>query len=190
MADFQTVVNVMPAVGMPGQQISTDGAFTPFNYLSDGTVTAGAFAFADPAEAADGMAQLAHATVAANGRLLGFVARVHSGVMEVPFVSSSNVYAEGQSITIAIRGQFYMSVPEDSSATEGQSVLCDPKTGKVTFGKAGDANDTGWIVHLLPGTSAAAEGDLVIIEHFGVQSMSTTTSSSGGSGGASSGDGV
>lgn len=177
MAEFQTVVNVMPAAGVPGQQISTQAAYTAFNYVSDGSLVAGGFAFADPADAANGMAQLAHNKVASNGRLLGFVVRVHSGVLNVPFSSASNTYTEGQSVTIAVRGQFYMAVPASATATEGQSVICDPTTGAITFGKAGDANDTGWVVHLRQGETTAGEGDLVIIEHYGVQA--TTAAAAG-----------
>ena len=162
MAEFQTVVNIMPAAGMPGQQVSINAAYTAYNYVSDGTLTAGTFAFADPADAANGMPQLAHSKVASNGRLLGFVQRVHSGVVNVPFASGTNVYTEGQSVTIAVRGQFYMAVPDSGTATEGQSVLCDPTTGATT-------NDTGWVVHLLQGETSAGEGDLVIIEHYGLQ---------------------
>lgn len=169
MAEFQTVVNVMPAAGMPGQQVSINAAYTAYNYVSDGTVAAGTFAFADPADAANGMPQLAHSKVASNGRLLGFVQRVHSGVVNVPFASSTNIYTSGQSVTIATRGQFYMAVPDSGSATEGQSVLCDPTTGVITFGTAGTTNDTGWVVHLLQGETSAGEGDLVIIEHYGLQ---------------------
>lgn len=169
MAEFQTVVNVMPAAGMPGQQVSINAAYTAYNYVSDGTLAAGSFAFADPADVANGMPQLAHSKVASNGRLLGFVQRAHSGVVNVPFASSTNIYAAGQSVPIAIRGQFYMTVPDSGSATEGQSVLCDPITGAITFGTAGTTNDTGWVVHLLQGESSAGEGDLVIIEHYGLQ---------------------
>lgn len=169
MAEFQTKVNVMPAYGVPGQMLSATAAYTAFNYVSDGTLAAGSFAFADPADAANGMAQLAHSKVASNGRLLGFVQRIHSGVLNVPFVTGSNVYTEGQPVTIAVRGQFYMAVPESGTATEGQSVLCDPTTGAITFGAAGTANDTGWVVHLLQGETSAGEGDLVIIEHYGLQ---------------------
>lgn len=129
MAEFQTVVNVMPAAGMPGQQVSINAAYTAYNYVSDGTLVAGTFAFADPADAANGMPQLAHNKVASNGRLLGIVQRVHSGVVNVPFAAGTDTYAAGQSVTIATRGQFYVRIPEEGTATEDQSVLCDPTTG-------------------------------------------------------------
>lgn len=169
MADFQTKVNIAPALGLPGQQISTAVAYTSINYVSDGTVAAGSFAFADPADAGKGLAHKAYSKVASNGRLLGFVARVNSGVIGTPFVPASNAYGEGQNITIAIRGQFLLEVPASANPTEGQSVLCEPTTGAITFGDAGTANDTGWIVHLPQGMSTASEGDIVIIENYGVQ---------------------
>ena len=52
-------------------------------------------------------------------------------------------------------------------ATEGQSVLCDPATGAVTYGAAGAENDTGWIVILPAGLASAAEGDVVIYQRIG-----------------------
>ena len=79
---------------------------------------------------------------------------------------ATQVYPKGTCPPVAIRGQFYAIAA--GAATEGQSVLCDPTTGKVTYGEAGAANDTGWKVVLPRGVSTIAEGDTVIYQNYGV----------------------
>ena len=47
---LQKTVNLYPAVGIAGQQVAFNQAvYTPHNYLSDGTVACGTFAFAKAA---------------------------------------------------------------------------------------------------------------------------------------------
>ena len=94
--------------------------------------------------------------------LLGFVERVLTGVILSPLDEASAAYASGSSAPIALRGQFYAAAT--GAVTEGQSVLCDPATGAVTYGASGAENETGWIVHLPNGLATAAEGDIVIYE--------------------------
>jgi hypothetical protein len=44
---LQKSVGLYPAIGIPGQQVAFNQAvYTPQNYLSDGTVQCGGFAFA------------------------------------------------------------------------------------------------------------------------------------------------
>ncbi len=44
---FQAAVKTDPAIGIPGQEVNPRQAvYTAFNYVSDGTVPAGGFAFA------------------------------------------------------------------------------------------------------------------------------------------------
>lgn len=86
-------------------------------------------------------------------------------VITNPLTEATNVYVSGSSAPIALRGQFYALAT--GTATEGQSVLCDPATGKVTYGTSGAANDTGWIVILPAGLASAAEGDVVIYQRIG-----------------------
>ena len=86
-------------------------------------------------------------------------------VITNPLTEATNVYGAGISAPIALRGQFYALAT--GTATEGQSVLCDPATGKVTYGTSGAANDTGWVVILPAGLASAAEGDVVIYQRIG-----------------------
>lgn len=181
MADFQTRVNMFPARGVPGAAVAAEGVvYTAFNYISDGTVSPGTFAFGDAQSTITNAPQVAHATVASDAKLLGFVVRVNGSFVNTPFQSVSNVYYKGSPVTIAVRGQFYLQVPEGGAPTEGQAVLCDPATGAITFGDAGAANDTGWIVHLPQGVGTAEGGDIVYIEHLGAQTAAASAPGVGG----------
>lgn len=165
---FQKSVSQVPVIGIPGQEVNPGQAvYTAFNYVSDGTAAAGAFAFAKALEAAaDFGVNSASATGAAGAKVLGFVARNLAASLPTPLSAASGAYPVGCGLGIAIRGQFYAAAA--GAATEGQSVLCDPTTGKITYGAAGTANDTGWVVHLPQGVKEVAEGDTVIYECFGL----------------------
>ena len=102
MAEFQQSINIMPATGLPGQVVQMFGYTpTPYNYVSDGTITAGTFAFLDPAEEANGGPMFAHSKVASGGRLIGFVQRIHSGLLNTPYVTNTEVYEKAsQSLSL------------------------------------------------------------------------------------------
>lgn len=161
---FQTKVGLYPAIGEPGQEVVPGQAvYTAENYISDGTLTAGAFAFTASVTGSDSAVGFKAAGKIGTA-LLGFVERVLTGVILSPLDEASAAYASGSSAPIALRGQFYAAAT--GAVTEGQSVLCDPATGAVTYGASGAENDTGWIVHLPNGLASAAKGDIVIYERF------------------------
>ena len=161
---LQTTVSLYPAVGLPGAEVQPGSAvYTPINYVSDGTVKAGAFAFAGAAAVnAEGSAV---PVAAAKGTvLLGLVERTLTNVLNAN-EDGSDVYKAGLPVAIARRGDFY--VEATGEATVGQAVLCAPSTGAVTYGAIGATNDTGWVVM----TPAAAQGDIIVISHRGVQAI-------------------
>ena len=161
---FQTKVGLYPAIGEPGQEVVPGQAvYTAENYISDGTLTAGAFAFTASVTGSDSAVGF-KAAGKTGTTLLGFVERVLTGAILNPLDEASAAYASGSSAPIALRGQFYAAAT--GAVTEGQSVLVNPATGAVTYGNAGADNDTGWIVHLPNGLASAAEGDIVIYERF------------------------
>lgn len=177
---FQKTINLDPAIGMPGAEVNPGQAvYTAFNFVSDGTVRAGTFAFAKTLDSngypITKMNQ-ASATSDSGAKVLGFVERNLIGNLISPFVEASDVYSAGLGLPIAIRGQFYAIA--SGAAQAGQSVLCDPATGNVTYGAAGAANDTGWVVKFPRGVSEVAEGDLVIYENFGVSVAAASVVSS------------
>lgn len=168
---FQKIVSTTPCIGLPGLEVNPGQAvYTAFNYLSDGTVEAGKFAFAVTVEDEEGAMNVASAKGSAGAFPLGFVERNLSGTLLSPLVSGSNVYPQGSGLNIAIRGQFYAIAT--GAATEGQAVLCDPTTGAITYGTAGSTNDTGWRVRLPLGVTSVATGDMVIYENFGLTVVS------------------
>lgn len=159
---MQTKVGLYPVTGFPGQEVNPGSAiYTAENYISDGTLTAGAFAFTS-AVTGIGTAAAFKAAGKTGTALIGFVERTVTGAILSPLNEAEGAYTQGTGASIALRGQFYASA--SGAVTEGQSVLVDPATGAVTYGNAGADNDTGWIVHLPNGLATAAEGDIVIYE--------------------------
>lgn len=156
---MQTKVNLYPAAGLAGQEVNVHTAiYTPFNYLSDGTLAAGSFAFQGTNKDVGGGAVFPLASAKGEGSVIGLVERTFTGALNCD-QSASLVYAKGHEVAIAVRGDYYVSAT--GNATVGQAVLCDPATGKVTYGNAGDEHDTGWVVK----TEAKAEGDIIVISN-------------------------
>lgn len=164
MSDFQKKVNAEPAQGLPGQLVDPSFVPTALGYLSDGTLGPGDFAFTKSTE--KGTAQVAYKKE--GERLLGVVIRASTGMMNSPFMNAAETYAKGAPVAIAQRGRVYYKVA-DGAPTIGQSLLVDPSTGAVTFGTAGTANDSGWVVvGFTNSATTAAKGDIVMIENLGV----------------------
>ena len=161
---MQTTVNTYPAVGLPGQEVNVHTAvYTPINYLSDGTVAAGSFAFLGTNADENGGVVYPLASAKGTGTVIGLVERTFTGVLDtVDDESGTLIYPKGFAVTIAVRGDYYVAAA--AAATVGQSVLCDPSNGTVTYGTAGSTNDTGWVVM----TAAKAKGDMIIISNRGV----------------------
>lgn len=153
----QRTVNLYPAIGFAGQQVAFNQAvYTPENFISDGTVVAGGFAFASTA-AYTGTAAPQNVASATGERLLGFVERVISAEIEL---AEPGKYLAGEELTIAIKGDYYMVAP--SAATIGQKVLVNGSTGAVSLGNSAASGtvDTGWTV-----AKAGDEGDMIIISN-------------------------
>ena len=158
---MQKTVNLYPAIGLPGVEVQTGTAvYTPFNYISDGTVAAGSFAFEGTATDEKGVA---FPVASAKGTtLIGFVERVFTNILNAD-EDGTLTYKAGQPLAIARRGDFYHAAT--GAATVGQAVICNPATGAVTYGTVGAANDTGWVVM----TAATDAGDVIVISHRGLQ---------------------
>lgn len=165
---FQAVVKTDPAVGIAGQEVNPKQAvYTAFNYVSDGTVQAGTFCFATALKGnVTGETNIVSLKGTSGAKPVGFVERDVIATIPTLTADASQVYPQGACPPIAIRGQFY-AVATDA-VTEGQSVLCDPDTGAITYGAAGTTNDTGWRVIFPRGVKSAAKDDVVIYQNFGV----------------------
>ena len=160
---LQKSVGLYPAIGIPGQQVAFNQAvYTPQNYLSDGTVQCGGFAFAVAASSTGTAVKFPIASLkgSAGAKPIGFVERTFTASIELG-TDTPDIYPKGAELTIAVRGDYYIVAP--AAPTIGQAVLCDPTTGAITFGAAGAANDTGWTVQ-----TAGANGDTIIISNHGL----------------------
>lgn len=165
MADFQQKVTGAPAEGLPGQLF--DGYFvsSAMSFVSDGSLEAGSFAFMDPTKN-DSVPQAQ--IKCTGGRLVGVVMRAFTAQLPTPSVASTNKFAAHTPVSIAARGRLYYKVPTGQTPTVGQHALVNPADGAVTFGNAGDANDSGWaVIRYAAGKNAAAAGDIVVIENLG-----------------------
>lgn len=169
---LQKSVGLYPAIGIPGQQVAFNQAvYTPQNYLSDGTVQCGGFAFAVVASTTGTAVKFPIASLkgSAGTKPIGFVERTFTASIELG-TDTPDIYPEGSELTIAIRGDYYIVAP--AAATVGQAVLCNPTTGAITFGTAGATNDTGWTVQ-----TAGAKGDTIIISNHGLGYQPAATGS-------------
>lgn len=161
MSILQKTVGLYPAKGFEGQQVVVGQAFyTDTNYFSDGTVKAGGFAFFNK----DGVVS---ATASADTELpIGIVERNLTSTFESVTDEATSVYRGGETVTIALRGQYYIKAP--SAGTTGLKILIKPTTGVVSVAATAGTGvvDTGWVVKATDGKKNFAEGDLVIAERF------------------------
>lgn len=165
MASFQSKFNTDVAYAIPGTLHNPEFAETSQKYMSDGTLMPGRFAFQDTADK-----QLA-CLKKTGGKLLGMVLYTKSGYFVPPLEGNSTAYKKFCNVSIITRGAVNFILPESASGvTDGQSILCDPATGDITFGEAGTANDTGWVVEFFNNHdgSTAKAGDFVIAKCFGL----------------------
>lgn len=169
---LQKSVGLYPAIGIPGQQVAFNQAvYTPQNYLSDGTVQCGGFAFAVAASTTGTAVKFPIASLkgSAGDKPIGFVERTFTASIELD-TDTPDIYPKGSELTIAVRGDYYIVAPV--AATVGQAVLCNPTTGAITFGTADATNDTGWTVQ-----TAGAKGDTIIISNHGLGYQPAATGS-------------
>lgn len=166
---LQKNVGLVPAVGVPGQQVVIGQAeYLAYNPLSDGTVKAGAFCFKGTASGNGEPFAVASATGAADAEPLGFVERVVDTFIGNVLDSAAIVYPQGAAVTVAIRGQFYINAPASISG-DGLKVWVTPTTGAIRIGDAESGSsevDTGWVCRIPNGGTSAAQGDVVILERF------------------------
>ena len=123
---FQKQVNKYTAIGVAGQCATANQAiYTAETYKADGNVNVGGFVWrTDKGAKASG-----------TGAVLGFVARVLNNFNYNVLSEGSNTIANGDNLTIAVRGDFYAEVKEQ--ATVGQAVFANQKNGSIKLGDVG-----------------------------------------------------
>lgn len=156
---FQEQVNILPAIGVPGQHMSTNPLVsTQKGYCAADTVNIGGFVWASTENDA-----LVKST--GNGAPLGFAVREITNPLGYN-ESDSKTVPKGFPVSVAVKGDF--AVVTGTTATVGQSVFAVLADGSIKTGEKGGtvegAVETDYKVVNING--AAAEGDIIVISNW------------------------
>lgn len=157
--EFQGQVNILPAIGVPGQHMSTNPLVsTQKGYCAADTVTIGGFVWAT--EKND-----AFVKSTGTGAPLGFAVREITNPLGYN-KSASNTVPTGFPVSVAVKGDF--AVITGTAATVGQSVFAVLADGSIKTGKKGDpvedAVETDYKVVNINGGGAV--GDIIVISNW------------------------
>ena len=160
--EFQGQVNILPAVGVPGQHMSTNPLVsTQKGYCAADTVTIGGFVWA----ATEVTENDAFVKSTGTGAPLGFAVREITNPLGYN-ESASNTVPKGFPVSVAVKGDF--AVITGTAATVGQSVFAVLKDGSIKTGTADDTVDdaikTDYKVVNINGGGAV--GDIIVISNW------------------------
>lgn len=160
--EFQGQVNILPAIGVPGQHMSTNPLVsTQKGYCAADTVTIGGFVWAATEKEND-----AFVKSTGTGAPLGFAVREITNPLGYN-ESASNTVPKGFPVSVAVKGDFAVVVT-GTAATVGQSVFAVLADGSIKTGTAGDtvedAVETDYKVVNINGGGAA--GDIIVISNW------------------------
>lgn len=155
--EFQGQVNILPAIGVPGQHMSTNPLVsTQKGYCAADTVTIGGFVWA---------VNDAFVKSTGTGAPLGFAVREITNPLGYN-ESASNTVPKGFPVSVAVKGDF--AVVTGTAATVGQSVFAVLTDGSIKTGTAGDtvedAVETDYKVVNINGGGAV--GDIIVISNW------------------------
>lgn len=155
--EFQGQVNILPAIGVPGQHMSTNPLVsTQKGYCAADTVTIGGFVWAEN-----------DAFVKSTGTdaPLGFAVREITNPLGYN-ESASNTVPKGFPVSVAVKGDF--AVVTRTTATVGQSVFAVLADGTIKTDAAGQTVDgaveTDYKVVNINGGGAV--GDIIVISNW------------------------
>lgn len=159
--EFQGQVNILPAIGVPGQHMSTNPLVsTQKGYCAADTVTIGGFVWAATEKEND-----AFVKSTGTGAPLGFAVREITNPLGYN-ESASNTVPKGFPVSVAVKGDF--AVVTATKATVGQSVFATLADGTIQTGSADAAIDkavkTDYKVVNINGGGAA--GDIIVISNW------------------------
>lgn len=133
--EFQGQVNILPAIGVPGQHMSTNPLVsTQKGYCAADTVTIGGFVWATTVKDND-----AFVKSEGTGAPLGFAVREITNPLGYN-KSASNTVPKGFPVSVAVKGDFAVVVT-GTAATVGQSVFAVLADGSIKTGEKGDTVD-------------------------------------------------
>lgn len=159
---FQGQVNILPAIGVPGQHMSTNPLVSAQKgYCAADTVTIGGFVWA--ATTVDENDAFVKST--GTGAPLGFAVREITNPLGYN-QPASNTVPKGFPVSVAVKGDF--AVITGTAATVGQSVFAVLADGSIKTGKTGDnvenAIETDYKVVNINGGGAV--GDIIVISNW------------------------
>lgn len=159
--EFQGQVNILPAIGVPGQHMSTNPLVsTQKGYCAADTVTIGGFVWAVTGDQNDAFVKSTGV-----GAPLGFAVREITNPLGYN-ESASNTVPKGFPVSVAVKGDF--AVITATKATVGQSVFAVLANGTIITGDAGATVDgavkTDYKVVNINGGGAA--DDIIVISNW------------------------
>lgn len=158
---FQKEVNILPAIGVPGQHMSTNPLVsTQKGYCAADTVTIGGFVWAATGKDSDAFVEST-----GTGAPLGLAVREITNPLGYN-ESTSNTVPKGFPVSVAVKGDF--AVVTRTIATVGQSVFAVLEDGSIKTGKASDSVEdavkTDYKVVNINGGGAV--GDIIVISNW------------------------
>lgn len=161
---FQGQVNILPAIGVPGQHMSTNPLVsTQKGYCAADTVTIGGFVWAATVKNNDANDAFVKST--GKGAPLGFAVREITNPLGYN-QPASNTVPKGFPVSVAVKGDF--AVITATTATVGQSVFAVLADGTIKTGAAGDtvegAVETDYKVVNINGGGAV--DDIIVISNW------------------------
>lgn len=161
---FQGQVNILPAIGVPGQHMSTNPLVsTQKGYCAADTVNIGGFVWAVTEDQVDQNDAFVKST--GTGAPLGFAVREITNPLGYN-ESASNTVPKGFPVSVAVKGDF--AVITGTTATVGQSVFAVFADGTIKTDTAGvevnGAVETDYKVVNING--GGAKGDIIVISNW------------------------
>lgn len=158
---FQGQVNILPAIGVPGQHMSTNPLVsTKKGYCAADTVNIGGFVWAVTGNGNDALVKST-----GKGAPLGFAVREITNPLGYN-ESASKTVPKGFPVSVAVKGDF--AVVTGTDATVGQTVFAALEDGSIKTSNKGtavsNAIETDYKVVNING--GGAEGDIIIISNW------------------------
>lgn len=165
--EFQGQVNILPAIGVPGQHMSTNPLVsTQKGYCAADTVNIGGFVWAVTVKENDALkGNDAFVKSTGTGAPLGFAVREITNPLGYN-ESASNTVPKGFPVSVAVKGDF--AVITGTVATVGQSVFAVLADGSIKTG-AKDGTVEGAVItdyKVVNINGGGAVGDIIVISNW------------------------
>lgn len=161
---IQEQVNILPAIGVPGQHMSTNPLVsTQKGYCAAETVTIGGFVWAETEAKKDD----AFVKSKGKGAPLGFAVREITNPLGYNQPASDTV-PKGFPVSVAVKGDF--AVITKTEAKVGQSVFAVLEDGTIKTGNAGSITEEEGAVEtdykVVNVNGGGAVGDIIVISNW------------------------